>query len=234
MTFPVTRCPFIKCKSTVNLIIEQATPGDDESTVQRVQIHDLQPDTWFGRCPASLTIYPTSVDNLKEFSRDIYRHKNMKDDHDRQDREAASVPCMGEVNGPGAPPADARWFKSRTGDNPRVEQGVKGFKRLLLGVYAEPQRIHPGASRGGAVASVAEVKAAIQQATERLAEAQEAIRVAGGIMAEGAALLQWVAQTAAVDSLGVQLVNRAQEDADAAQRLLAGAIDEARAYGGSM
>lgn len=56
---PLTRCPFRHCLADLMLVIEQATPGDDESTVKRIPQHRIVGEAErFGQCPASLMIIP--------------------------------------------------------------------------------------------------------------------------------------------------------------------------------
>lgn len=227
MTFPTARCPFILCDSTVELIVEQAEPGDDESTVQRVRAHTLTPDTWYGYCPASLTLYPTPARDLQEFNSAIFRHKNMRDDRDRRDAERDAVPLAPEPPKKSRPPNT--WFRAgSTGDNPKGDQGPKGFRRLLPGFL-------PGTTeqRGGAVASVAEVRAAISQAQQMLAEGQELARQAGGKMAEGEALLRFVADTSA-DPVGVPMADHAREYCERAATAAHKAIDAAGTYASTL
>lgn len=56
---PRSRCPFAHCSADVMLVIEQATAGDDESTVKRVPQHGIVGEAErFGQCPASLMVIP--------------------------------------------------------------------------------------------------------------------------------------------------------------------------------
>lgn len=58
-TGPLTRCPFAHCSADLMLVIEQATPGDDETTVKRVPQHRIVGEAErFGQCPASLMVIP--------------------------------------------------------------------------------------------------------------------------------------------------------------------------------
>lgn len=227
MTFPRARCPFTQCKATVELIVEQERPGDDESIVQRVKAHHLQPDSWYGYCPASLTLYPTSVPDLKAFAADIFRLASMRKDIDRQTREASARPPMGDVNGPRRAPAPDTWFRSHTGDNPRGERGPRGFARMLLGQLPLTEQ---NKSKGGAVASVGEVKAAIEQGCAALAEGMQMLQAAEGKIAEGEALLRWVGSNV-TETLGAPQAALAIEQCTDAGRNLHSAIEEARAYG---
>lgn len=66
---PVTACPFVHCAAGVMLVIEQATPGDDEATLKRVPQHAIVGEAErFGQCPASLMVIP-----LDAYSRDALR-----------------------------------------------------------------------------------------------------------------------------------------------------------------
>lgn len=66
---PLTRCPFAHCSADVMLVIEQATPGDDEATRKRVPQHRMVGEAErFGQCPASLMIIP-----LDAYSRETLR-----------------------------------------------------------------------------------------------------------------------------------------------------------------
>lgn len=56
---PLTRCPFAHCAADVMLVVEQASPGDDETTLKRVPQHRIVGEAErFGQCPASLMVIP--------------------------------------------------------------------------------------------------------------------------------------------------------------------------------
>lgn len=58
-TGPVRGCPFVLCAAQVMLVVEQATPGDDETTLKRVPQHRIEGEAErFGQCPASLMVIP--------------------------------------------------------------------------------------------------------------------------------------------------------------------------------
>src|SRR5690349_8758587 len=64
---PLTRCPFAHCSADVMLVVEQATPGDDETTLKRVPQHRIVGEAErFGQCPASLMVIP-----LDRYSREM-------------------------------------------------------------------------------------------------------------------------------------------------------------------
>lgn len=62
-------CPFAPCAASPMLVIEQAAPGDDETTVKRIPQHQIAGDaSRFGQCPASLMVVP-----LDKYSQDSLR-----------------------------------------------------------------------------------------------------------------------------------------------------------------
>lgn len=58
-TGPVRGCPFVLCAAQLMLVLEQATPGDDETILKRVPQHRIVGEAErFGQCPASLMVVP--------------------------------------------------------------------------------------------------------------------------------------------------------------------------------
>jgi hypothetical protein len=224
VTLRVT-CPFLPCAASVELIIEQAQADDDELTVKRVKSHKLHPETWYGHCPASLTLYPTSPGDLQRFNSALFHLHNMRKDRARAEAEA-------EPSEPVPPPKERppdTWFRANNGgDTGRLGPGLRGFARLFL-PNNQPNRT----TEGGAVASVEEVKAAIAQASTVLAEGQELIRGGEGKLTEGAAILEWIAAQATAD-VGQASAHRAADEARQAREAAGRAIDTARGYGASL
>lgn len=65
----LSACPFAHCAARPMLVVEQAVPGDDETTITRIPQHPIEGDaSRFGQCPASLMVIP-----LDDYSRDQLR-----------------------------------------------------------------------------------------------------------------------------------------------------------------
>lgn len=230
----VLDCPFGPCTARIQLTIEQATPGDDETTVKRVPPHLTEPDSWFGFCPASLCHYPLTPREIEMLRGQERTHEHM----------AATREPSPRVGGEEAPPhsrapkptKDPYWFRPSTGDPTAERNGGQNVRPHpgAVGPRAahrpEPLRYLPDTGpKGGNVASVAEVRAAIDSANESAAQAQEAARAAAGVLAEAQALVNWVRATS-VDPLGGPQFTRASELFDQIHALIAQGIEANNAY----
>lgn len=98
-------CPFYGCAAYVELVIEQATPDDDETIARRHPFHNVQGGySWFGACPASFQAYPPSSSvmlALRSMTRHLIRMEN--------DR-AAMTAVAGDMQATGQAP----WQHSKT------------------------------------------------------------------------------------------------------------------------
>jgi hypothetical protein len=118
---PVSRCPFAHCAADVMLVVEQAAPGDDESTLKRVPQHRIVGEgEHFGQCPASLMVIPL----------DAYSREALK-------TQAQAMALM--LKGGGAPP------------EPKPTGGRQGNGHSLEPHPSNPNPIrwNPGRGTGG-------------------------------------------------------------------------------------
>ena len=219
-------CPFSACTWSGVPLVLQAMPGDDELTSQHVPQHDLTPNQQYGMCPASLMTLPLSIE----------ARRTLAEAEDSAVRFRISLDVISRPAPLGAPPhskapdpsrGSDRWFRAgATGDNPRGEHGPLGYQRSPLGYT-------PGRDEGGSMASVADVKAALQNAQRLAAEAQELTQGALFKFMEAHAVASWVRQTS-VDPIGTAALTAAMERLQEAMTLAAQAIDEQGTYGASL
>lgn len=89
---PRSRCPFAHCSADLMLVVEQASPGNDEDTLKRVPQHQIVGEAErFGQCPASLMVIP-----LDTYSRDALK------------TQAQAMGLMLKPPGDTTPPGDAK------------------------------------------------------------------------------------------------------------------------------
>jgi hypothetical protein len=194
----MTACPFVMCSASIELAVLQAQPGDDETTVTMIPAHQLEPDSYFGTCPASLMYYPLdpySVEQLVHQMAILRRMKQQREQAHRGDESNVEPPRPlfkqheeyrhGRVPQPD-PDRARQWFSSSSQPAPRRPD-------------PKPMGTLPGT--GGVVASTAEVKAALGQAAALVSDAQQAAQAASGQMMEARQVLLWVKQTT-VDDIG--------------------------------
>jgi hypothetical protein len=97
------RCPFAHCVAVVMLVIERASPGDDQSTLRRVPQHRIVGEgERFGQCPASLMVVPL----------DDYSQKSLE----------AQAKTIGLMIGPRAEPPVGIFPVGRSKEHPRRAQ----------------------------------------------------------------------------------------------------------------
>lgn len=234
MNNPMIDCPFNACSWRGEVVIEQATAGDDETTLRRVPVHDLVPNPEYGSCPASLMALPVdkaAQDNLHNASHYVALWRG---DAGLPQREpGAAEPAIPQHSKTPRPERGSdRWFRGgSTGDGAhRTDLGPLGYERAPLGKL--PVKIEN--SRGGSqVASVAEVRAALDQAAELTAEGQGIAQAAMQKFTEAAALINWVRQTS-VDPIGIhELTIAADKCQDAFERANV-AIEQNRTYASTL
>ncbi len=203
----IVDCPFSECSARVELILEQATVGDDESTTWRVPEHELAPQPpGYGSCPASLMGHP-----LQPYERNVLGHEQRKvavrrvNDHLRDVVREPSEERPEHQKTPHPDPNPGPWF--RNGDDPPPAEGPPRAPRRPLGRLPIKEE---NREQGAAVASVAEARAAIDQANQLMAEAMAANQVVDGKLAEALALITWV-RGSTVDPLAAPHLASASE-----------------------
>lgn len=210
-----TRCPFNPCTSVVDLLpmkgLDLGTPP-----VVLIREHSLDPDSWFGLCPASNLSWPLSADErdaLVEHARILGRM--------RESRAAAADKA------PRAQPLGQHSLWPRPDPEGSHQMGLrpapKPKKRPPLRVI----------EKGDRMPSVAETLAAISRANEQIAEAQEATRLATIKWEDARSTLLWIRQNT-VDPLGLPMVSQAIEACETAQQLGTPAIEANVTYGSGM
>lgn len=130
---PLTRCPFVHCAADVMLVVEQATPGDDETTLKRVPQHAIVGQAErFGQCPASLMVIP-----LDAYSRETL--KTQADSIGRMLRPPADpAPPSGDARPAGGPfPLGGQ---RRTGEHPLTPHPDPNHEFQRLGYQGGPKR----------------------------------------------------------------------------------------------
>jgi hypothetical protein len=118
---PLTRCPFVHCAADVMLVVEQATPGDDETTLKRVPQHAIVGEAErFGQCPASLMVIP-----LDAYSRDALRTQAdamalmLRADTPQADPYSSSAPKPRTTR----PTPGQDWFRPAPGQGTKAGHG---------------------------------------------------------------------------------------------------------------
>jgi hypothetical protein len=226
----IVDCPFDPCQARVNLVVEQADPGDDESTTHRVPPHATEPDNWFGLCPASLMTYPLEAAMIGPLREQAKVHGHMKATRDAQPRPASKP----EPKRRAVP--DARWFRPQTGNNPSGEAsfppGVPMEQVLLPPPPRMPIGYLPGSrpTEGESMATVSETKAAIHYANHMINEARQAARAASDLFTEALAVVDQIRATT-VDTLGHAEVRAAIDSCDEALTKAQLAIEKNTTYG---
>lgn len=150
-TGPLSRCPFAHCSADVMLVIEQAAPGDDESTLKRVPQHRIVGEgERFGQCPASLMVIP-----LDAYSREALKTQAQAMALVLKGGDAPPEPTPTGRRGNGHPlephpsnPNPIRWNPGRGTPGINVPQGGKAGQ----GVVPLPDGPHAGHGPGRASA----------------------------------------------------------------------------------
>jgi hypothetical protein len=186
----VSECPFKLCNANVIMLVEQAVASDDEGTIQRVPQHQTGGHEDFGLCPASLMVVP--LDTYSSEQLDEQAVALLRIVRDRKAAAAQNEPASGGDNGqpehPSTPHPDPRkasnWF----------ENSVRPPLRLLPADGSNT-------TGGQSVASIEEIKAALERAGQLAAEAKDAVFVAEGKAAEALQLVNFIRDTS-VDPIG--------------------------------
>lgn len=227
----MTACPFVMCSANIELAVLQAAPGDDETTVTMVPAHQLEPDSYFGQCPASLMYYPLDEYGAEQLVHQLAILRRMKLDREKAhggDKTNEPTPSLlaqqraaldRAQRRPQTNPIKARqWFSSSSEPAPEEPQTNR-----------PPMGTLPGT--GGVVASVAETKAALGRAAALAADAQGVATQASGVMMEARQLALWVKQTT-VDDIGESELSVAIDRLDEAVSSAGEAVAKLLAYKG--
>ncbi len=224
----IADCPFSACSASVEIIIEQAHPGDDETTRQRVPEHALEPRTApdYGACPASLMALPLGEHEREHLEQASFGVAMWRAGVERKQREPGETePAVPHSKAPHPERGTDRWFRAgHPGDNPRGESGPKGYQRMPVGYL-------PGVDMGGSVPpTVGEVRSVIERMQALAAEAQAAAQAAAGKFAEAEALAAWIRQET-IDDVGHGYLMAGKQSCEEAVQRAHEAIDAAGHYG---
>lgn len=227
----IVDCPFEPCNARVELIVEQATPDDDESTVNRIPTHQTEGTEWFGPCPASLMTYPLTSRMIGPLHEQEHVHRLMREARDAQP-QPASEPAPPHSRAP-RPAAEPYWFRSHTGENPRGEAAVP--PPTPMEQVRVPLGILPGArpTEGESMASVGDSRAAIDQANNLIDEARKAAKTAADKFLEASAIVHHI-QGTTTDTLGAAELAVALESCNLAITQGTLAIEKNTTYGSTL
>lgn len=219
-------CPFPPCRANVKLVREMSAPGPTAGAIYRVPRHDVVGDgSWYGGCPASLA----DADNLGPMRDELLRQTETF--YRRQAERREKQKLADALRGPSGeqpqhsktprPTADgAGWFHA-LGSRPGEVKDELAARRARKGTITEG---------GSSVATVAEVRAAIDRANVLLAEAQLAVNATvQNKLGEAEALLKFV-QQGSVDPLGAPQVSAAVALSQDIAALITLAIEQNQNY----
>lgn len=125
-TGPVRGCPFVLCAAQVMLVVEQATPGDDETTLKRVPQHRIEGEAErFGQCPASLMVIPLDAYSRESLHTQAEAMKPMlRPPADPPPPPPSEPTPHGGLFPVGKPaPPDDRWFRPAPGQGTKAGHG---------------------------------------------------------------------------------------------------------------
>jgi hypothetical protein len=148
----MVRCPFPPCHATIELRPTRSSPYGDVPDTFLIAAHDVEPDSWYGRCPASFLEHPLSPAARELLDQQLRTFRGMANSYRGPDKGIAG-------QGGNAAGEHTLWPKP-TGSNGWLEPSETN-KAATKG--AAP-------STGGNVASVGNLVAAIGAAGEALGE----------------------------------------------------------------
>ncbi len=211
----IVGCPFEPCVARVEVVQHK---GFDlaHPAMNLIREHRLDPDAWFGLCPATSMHYPLNDEGRSALigqARILDRMRKAR--ADAADKAPAPAPIGEHSLWPKPNPHGSHSMGLRESRDPK--------KRYPLRVIKEGDRM----------ATVAETMAAIQRANEQIAQAQEATRLATIKWEDARATLLWLRQNT-VDPLGLPAVAAAIDACETAQRLGTPAIEANVTYGSGL
>jgi hypothetical protein len=215
-------CPFGPCTARLVLVehraVDLGTPA-----ISTIPAHPTLPDTWFGECPASGMAWPISEPESATLREQRGVHSAAFDAriNDSARREHLLTP---------KPTKNPKWFQNSDGD-PKIPGHAVTTPRLRLVPDPEPEPERPKLSlvKGGKLASVAEVRAAIDVANDNAERAAAKIAAAIQETADALTQINYVRATS-VDPLGGPMIETALEKLDEAIGNLSAAIEANNTY----
>lgn len=231
----MTRCPFEPCTNNVIEVVEQRQADDDELTKLRYPQHRVGGHEWFGMCPASLMSAVAMLPGSDEYKL-LAEQAAMLARMDRERRiariqaegVAATAPRAEHSKTPHPNEQAHQWFRGGSGGvfGHGHDNGPQGYPVLRLVT-------DDSTSKGDAMASVSEVRAAGGRAAQLLAVAQINAHAVSGQLAEALALLNWIREDSA-DPVGTPQVAAAIEDVDKVAAACGAAIEDIAAFTGRL
>lgn len=237
-------CPFAACEAQLTAIREMRYPGPSAGAVVRIPMHDIVgPNSWYGRCPGSLMTEPgddAQRRTLREAAKRLSEARLPRSDGEPDPVTGTARPPHSRSPRPDPAP---RWFRDSSAPN----QQEQHERQRALGVADElaARREGPGfldraretinrsalqaMKQGGAVTSVADVKASIDEAVSIIHEAQSAQAVLQVKIGESLAKISYI-QQASQDPLGMPVLAALGEDTDAIGTSLAVVIETLEQY----
>lgn len=227
-------CPFSMCSASVLPIIEQASAGDDEATLQRVPGHALGGHEEFGMCPASLLQLP-----VDDYARGQLADQAANIQRILDSRAGTAEPAGGGMAGNEhqlAPhPAPSHPFKSYAGTNLPTKSGGPNIPGRMPIIRMPLQSLPADGSNtigGSALSSIGEVKGILARAGVLTAEAKDTIFAAEAKLAEALQLVNFV-RAESIDPIGAPQLIEAIRHLGEAGQMLQMAIEANTTYRGT-
>lgn len=166
-------CPFRPCQARVELVHVRAL-SLDQPAYNMIRQHQVEPSTWYGTCPASLMTHPLMPHEETLLAEQDGAYRAMLASYAPPERTES--PADPE---PERPPGFWRNSVAPPGGG---TPGYTGRPILTLIQPNDPPPGPPAAPRttqgGGAMASVAEIRGALNAANTSIAEGQAATQAA--------------------------------------------------------
>lgn len=214
-------CPFGPCNARPEVLPMRGL-SLEVPAVDLIRQHDLDPDSWFGLCPASGQEYPASgrLTELLQVAEVTLLEMRAERALAAAQHEHGIAPARPPRERSGSP----RWFRNSEQGDPR-DRGPSARPKLTVVPVPDTQ--------GRAMPSTADVKAAVDAANVQIAEGMELARQAQERMEIAKVKLMWVREMT-VDTLGVPQVSAAVEQLETAQQLARIAIENNQTYTGNL
>lgn len=221
-------CPFPPCNARPKIIYQRVQDEFNRASNHAlIKLHEVGGDEWFGTCPASLMAYPIMPHErsvLDDFTGTFLAMSSKREGHADNPEEREQRDDAG--GNPDAPWRKARWFRSSEGPP------SPGFnaRESRLHLVPEPDN---SKQKGGAMASVSEIRASLDAANQSIAEAQAANQACGQKLEDArAALLALKGSTG--EELSIPMIEQAIEQQELILQLTHTAIEHNATYGATL
>lgn len=203
----LTDCPFRLCSTFVIPIVEQAVATDDELTLQRIPQHPLGGHEEFGLCPASLMQLPLTA----------YMSEQLE-------AQAAALERIISERG--------EAYEQGVLDQPEHSK-TPHPSPLGRGPFFTSQTAPDTSQKGGAVATVQQVKGELTAVRDLVAEARLQATVASNKLLDAIAVINVLRETS-INSVGGPPVQGALDALAQVKDLCSIAIEEVTTYGATL